>query len=210
MKKFVKALSMFCLSLLMIVPVVAVAGCSKKYTISISIEGKGIVCKQGVLGADDKMVNLVGDNAVDGGSKLEYRVSPDEGYEIDKIIVDNQETTLTAENKTDGVVLFFEDIDANHTVEVVFKKRTFTITLKCSSGTEIFKTISKEYLSVIDLNANEYGGDGNDFWYIINSSGLQISATTEDNRLTIRKDLEIITDKTVDELNAIIAGLNQQ
>lgn len=207
MKKFIKSFSMLCLALLIAVPVFAFAGCSKKFTISISIEsGSGNVYKQAVLDANGKMVNLVGDNAVEGGSKFEYKIAPAHGYEIEKVVVDGKEETLTLEDKTESVALYFDKVDKNHNVKVYFKKTTFVVNLKCADG-ETFKTVNKLFGESIDLNENQYGGQDNDFWYVLVEGTKTYVKTEVENIVYVGSELTIYTDKTRAELEAIIAGL---
>ena len=67
------------------------------------------------------------------GENLKVYMSPDEGYEIDKVLVDNKtidlKTLVYDKNNPsaaseDGVAVYtFKNIDKNHTVEVYYKAK---------------------------------------------------------------------------------------
>lgn len=203
MKKFIKSLTMLCFALVLCVPMFMLAGCTKNYTITISVEaGKGFVYK---AKEDNGQENLLGKNTVRGGEKFEYFVSPATGYEIDKIVVNGEEIEVTDTLK---IYPYIEKVDKNYIIEVYFKEKIYTVTFQCSDGNELFLQKNYKFNSIIDFNAKEFGGNNNDFWYVIDSENHNISIKeSHNNRLTVGRDLTIRTSKTKAELEAIIAAL---
>lgn len=203
MKKIIKSLTMLCFALVLCVPMFMLAGCTKNYTITVSVEaGKGSVYK---AKEDNGQENLLGKNTVRGGEKFEYYVVPATGYEIDKVVVDGEEVEIT--NIT-GTYFYIEEVDKNHTIQAYFKEKIYTVTFQCSDGNELFLQKNYKFNSIIDFNAKEFGGNNNDFWYVVNSKNVQISIKTEyNNRISVSGALTIKTSKTKAELDAIIAAL---
>lgn len=204
MKKIIKSLTMLCLALVLCVPMFMLAGCTKNYTITISIEaGKGTVYKKVLEDKDQKP--LVGKNTVKGGEKFEYLVSPSSGYEIEKVVVNGEEVEIT---NVGGTYFYIKEVDKNYTIEVYFKEEVYTVTFQCSDGTELFLQKNYKYGSTIDFNAKEFGGNNNDFWYVIDSENRSVSIKeSHNNRLTVGRDLTIRTSKTKAELEAFINTL---
>ena len=62
-----------------------------------------------------------GSVSVNAGANQTFTVTPDNGYEVDTLTVDG--STVTPTNNT----YTFTNVQANHTIEVTFKLRTFTI-----------------------------------------------------------------------------------
>lgn len=203
MKKFIKSLTMLCFALVLCVPMFMLAGCTKNYTITVSVEaGKGFVYK---AKEDNGQKNLLGKNTVKGGEKFEYFVSPATGYEIDKIVVNGEEIEVTDTLK---IYPYIEKVDKNYIIEVYFKEMICTVTFQCSDGNELFLQKNYKYGSTIDFNAKEFGGNNNDFWCVIDSNNHSVSIKeSHNNRLTVGRDLIIKTSKTKAELDAIIAAL---
>ena len=210
MKKIIKSLSLFCLMIAMCIPVLCLAGCAKNYTITISIAGG----KGSVLKTQSESVSVVGKNTVKGGTLFEYFVSPKKHYEIDKIVVDGEEIEVT---NTDGVYLYFDKVDANHTVEVSFKAKSYAVTLLCKKdgeeGHEVYKTLILTYGTNLDLGQNEYGGANNELWYIMKPvdgtlSPVKVKADSN-NVVFVNGTMQIMTDKTRAELTAIIEALGE-
>lgn len=210
MKKIIKSLSLFCLMIAMCIPVICLAGCAKNYTITISIAGgEGSVFK-----TQSESVSVVGKNTVKGGTLFEYFVSPKKHYEIDKIVVDGEEIEVT---NTDDVYLYFDKVDANHTVEVSFKAQSYAVTLLCKKdgeeGHEVYKTLILTYGTNLDLGQNEYGGANNELWYIMKPvdgtlSPVKVKADSN-NVVFVNGTMQIMTDKTRAELTAIIEALGE-
>ena len=203
MKKFIKSLTMLCLALVLCVPMFMLAGCTKNYTITFSVEaGKGFVYK---AKEDNGQENLLGKNTVKGGEKFEYLVSPSSGYEIDKIVVNGEEIEVTDTLK---IYPYIEKVDKNYIIEVYFKEMICTVTFQCSDGNELFLQKNYKYGSTINFNAKEFGGNNNDFWCVIDSNNHSVSIKERyNNSLTVGRDLIIKTSKTKAELDAIIAAL---
>lgn len=203
MKKFIKSLTMLCFALVLCVPMFMLAGCTKNYTITFSVEaGKGFVYK---AKEDNGQENLLGKNTVRGGEKFEYFVSPATGYEIDKIVVNGEEIEVTDTLK---IYPYIEKVDKNYIIEVYFKEMICTVTFQCSDGNELFLQKNYKFNSIIDFNAKEFGGNNNDFWYVVNSKNEQMSIKTKyNNRISVSGALTIKTSKTKAELDAIIAAL---
>lgn len=210
MKKIIKSLSLFCLMIAMCIPVLCLAGCAKNYTITISIAGgEGNVFLKG-----SNSVPVVGKNTVKEGSLFEYLVSPANGFEIDKIVVDGEEIEVT---NSKSVYLYFDKVDANHNVEVSFKAKSYAVTLLCKKdgeeGHEVYKTLILTYGTNLDLGQNEFGGANNELWYIMKTvdgtlSPVRVKADSN-NVVFVNGTMQIMTDKTRAELTAIIEALGE-
>lgn len=210
MKKIIKSLSLFCLMIAMCIPVLCLAGCAKNYTITISIAGgEGNVFLKG-----SNSVPVVGKNTVKEGSLFEYLVSPANGFEIDKIVVDGEEIEVT---NSKSVYLYFDKVDANHNVEVSFKAKSYAVTLLCKKdgeeGHEVYKTLILTYGTNLDLGQNEYGGANNELWYIMKTVDGTLSPVSvkadSNNVVFVNVTMQIMTDKTRAELTAIIEALGE-
>ena len=70
-------------------------------------------------------IDPVGNIKVKYGTDKEFTMNPDEGYEIDDVLVDDVSV---------GAVTFykFENVTTDHTIHVTFKIKTYTITLTAS------------------------------------------------------------------------------
>ena len=210
MKKIIKSLSLFCLMIAMCIPVFCLAGCAKNYTITISIAGG----EGSVLKTQSESVSVVGKNTVKGGTLFEYFVSPKKHYEIDKIVVDGEEIEVT---NSESVYLYFDKVDANHTVEVSFKAQSYAVALLCKKdgeeGHEVYKTLILTYGTNLDLGQNEFGGANNELWYIMKDIGgvytKEYTKDVDNNVVFINGAKQIMTDKTRAELTAIIEALGE-
>lgn len=153
MKKFIKSISMFCLALVMLVPAFALAGCSKKYTITVSVEsGEGVVLKQSIIDTDGK--NYVGKNTVEEGEKFEYFVRPSTFYEIDKVVVNGEEIEVTDRA---GFYPVIESVEKNYTIKVYFKIKKVTVKFACESGIDEIATVKYDANASINLGAEMFG-----------------------------------------------------
>lgn len=199
MKKFIKSISFLCLALVMLVPMFALAGCSKKWTVTVSIEaGQGVVMKKVKVDTDAK--SYVGKNTVEEGSKFEYLVSPATGYEIEKILVNNEEIDILDK---DGFYPCIESVEKNITIKVYFKVKKVQVIFACNNGNDIIKATRLDYGSTINLNDAKFGGENNDFWfYLVGTGSIFMSAKDEfENVLSVPElTLTIVSSKTRDEL----------
>lgn len=201
MKKFIKSLTMLCFAIVLCVPMLVFAGCTKNYTINVSVKaGEGNVYKKVLEDKDQK--NYVGKNTVKGGEKFEYNVAPAYGYEIDKVVVNGEEEAVT---NSAGTYFYINEVDKNYEIEVYFKVKKFTVTFSCSDGAEFYMQRNYDYGTYVDLSATEFGGSGNDFWYVIDSKNNRESISElYNNKLYVGGDLVVKTSKTLAELNAAI------
>lgn len=199
MKKFIKSLSFLCLALVMVVPMFALAGCSKKWTVKVSIEsGQGVVMKK--VKVDSDAESYVGKNTVEEGSKFEYLVSPATGYEIDKILVNDEEIEIL--NK-EGFYPVIESVEKNYTIKVYFKVKKVQVIFACNNGSDIIKTATLDYGTTINLNDAKFGGENNDLWFVlIGDSVTPYQAKLQfENVLSVPElTLKIVSTKTRDEL----------
>lgn len=201
MKKFIKSLTMLCFAIVLCVPMLVFAGCTKNYTINVSVKaGEGNVYKKVLEDKDQK--NYVGKNTVKGGEKFEYYVVPSTGYEIEKVVVNGEEANVT---NVAGTYFYIDKVDQNYTIEVYFKEKMFTVTFQCSDGAEFYLQKNYKFGTYIDFNDNEFGGNNNNFWYVLDSSNNKKSISAEhNNRLFVGGDMIIKTSKTLAELNSAI------
>ena len=216
MKKFFKSLTAICLMAVLLLPALLLAGCTKNYTIKISIaEGENY---GQILANQQEGISVIGNNVVEGGSKFEYYIKANNGYEISEIVIDGEVQELS--NKQE-VYKFFDDIKTNHTVAVKFAKVKYEVTLMCRTedGTdyEEFEKILIEKDSALNLNSAKYGGEANKNWfykfgnknyYIYNDSqdvNAEVPAPYESNMFYVRSNRTIYTDKKASELPQIIA-----
>ena len=70
-------------------------------------------------------INPAGITAVTHGNDKEFTITPDEGYEIEDVLVDS--VTVGAVSS-----YTFENVTSDHTIHVTFKLKTYTITLTAS------------------------------------------------------------------------------
>ena len=200
MKNLFKSLSVICLALVLLCPL-ALVGCSKNYTINISIvEGSqgGYVYMKNING-----VSVLGDNTVKSGDKFEYFVTPKDGYVISKILVDGKpQTDFDAEK---GSYLYFEDVKKDHKVKVYFKAKTYVVSLYCKVSPaggefELFKTVDVEYGSA--LNLNNYGGE-QALWFVRENNVdtyLFDESDPDSNLLFVLDNVNVYCNKTAQDL----------
>lgn len=94
-------------------------------TMRVKTEGGTITSEQGLV---------AGSTAVEKGKNLKIYICPDEGYEIDKVLVDNASIdlkTLVYEKNNpnaaseDGVAVYtFTNVSKDYTIEVYYKKKS--------------------------------------------------------------------------------------
>lgn len=94
-------------------------------TMRVGTEGGSITSEQGLV---------AGKTSVEKGKNLKIYICPDEGYEIDKVLVDNQaidlETLVYEKNNPnaaseDGVAVYtFTNVSKDYTIEVYYKKKS--------------------------------------------------------------------------------------
>ena len=94
-------------------------------TMRVKTEGGSITSEQGLV---------AGATSVEKGKNLKIYICPDEGYEIDKVLVDNQAIdlkTLVYEKNNpnaaseDGVAVYtFTNVSKDYTIEVYYKKKS--------------------------------------------------------------------------------------
>ena len=216
MKKFMKSLSLICLAVLMLCPLM-LAGCARNYTIDISIAGgKGFVLEKGY-----EAKNVVGSNVVKDGEKFEYFIKPNTGYQIAKIVIDGEEWTEDYTRDETGTYLSFEEVDKNHTVVVTFEAIDRQVTLYCmgaggmyevynrtfttSAGVSVVNgVITVKHDSTLDLATNfAYGtGLGQVEWKLL-KNGSSSAAAAE---ILISANRNLCTDLTATELDAILGA----
>ncbi len=214
MKKFFKSLMSLTLALVLIIPVLLLAGCTKKYTVEVGIaEGDGFVYLYQHEGQ-----SVLGKNVVSEGEKFEFLIKPkNDGWEIESIIEDG--VLVTEDYSKEGTYRSFVDIKKNHTVEVKFKKIEFTITLMCvdeddASAFVVFDTVTVKYDEELDLNQTQYGGMNNKNWWYTNSNNQKIylynNQTDIDvepaqgyasNILVVKKTRTLYSNKTAAQIN---------
>ena len=94
-------------------------------TMRVGTEGGSITSEQGLVG---------GATSVEKGKDLKIYICPDEGYEIDKVLVDNKAIdlkTLVYEKNNpnaaseDGVAVYtFTNVNKDYTIEAYYKKKS--------------------------------------------------------------------------------------
>lgn len=218
MKKFIKTISTICLVLLLAVPMFMLAGCSKNFKIEIIVDGgHGGVFKQ------KTEMSVVGKNTVNGDEKFEYFISPNEGYEIESIVIDGVNETVT---NSKGMYKYFEKITGDHTVVVKFKPVLCDVIFMCRNdeNTEFVEVVdirtAVKYNEYINLNEEKYGGANNKLWYYYSGSKKVYAyngSTNKDDAVPSNESANIFyitnvegatlyTDLTVSELIALVSG----
>lgn len=211
MKKFIKCLSVICFAILLVCPL-ALAGCSKNYTITINCQGSGQVLLEGSGSGE----SVEGKNVVKKGDMFEYLVKPDTHFEIAEIKIDGK--LYTESYAKDGAYLSFENVKANHKVTIVFAAVEYTVKLMCSDG----EYTSFEHNSAQKLDMTIYCGEETDniFWYYLKSDNSKFyiingqSNSADDpaegyevNKIFVTKDNFVLTvDMTVAELTELIGA----
>ena len=134
-------------------------------TMRVKTEGGTITSEQGLVG---------GATSVEKGKDLKIYLIPDEGYEIDKVLVDNNAIdlkTLVYEKNNpnaaskDGVAVYtFTNISKDYTIEVFYKIKSNSTTLTDKSGNVTVNpktgTILIAFACIIGLSSIGYA-----FWH---------------------------------------------
>ena len=217
MKKFIKSLSLICLAILMVCPLM-LAGCSKNFTVKVEMVGGGT---SQILSHATEGVNVVGKNTVKEGSKFEIAIKPAEGYIISEIYIDNEEYTETYVNT--GCEIYLDDIKADHTIKVVFDVVNRYVLFQCledgdtgnyvtynqtiTSGTEsilVNGVATVKHDTVLNLAEKfAYGtGTGKIEWKLWNGL-VEIDAA---NEMLIKGDYIFRVAMTKAEIDAILLG----
>ena len=210
MKKFFKSLSLICLALLIACPLM-LAGCSKNFTINVSVEGEGMALLENV-----NSESVVGKNVVEKGEKFEIYIKPKTGYKIEKILIDGEEYKGYAASEH---YYSFENVEDDHDIKIVFAADDVEVKLMCKSGTSyaLYDTVSIKFGSFIDLD--NYGGEGNKLWYKLiagnreyayngqSEPDAEIADNHQSNMLVVRNvaGLTLYTDKTASELEDLLS-----
>ena len=94
-------------------------------TMRVGTEGGSITSEQGLV---------AGKTFVEKGKNLKIYICPDEGYEIDKVLVDNEAIDLSSlvyeknnpnAASEDGVAVYtFANVSKDHTIEAYYKKKS--------------------------------------------------------------------------------------
>ena len=217
MKKVLKSLSLICLAVLMVCPLM-LAGCAKNYTISVQMTGHGQINQvtDGIVSA----TNVVGANKVKEGAWFEVAITPDTGYTIAEVLIDGEKFTETYE-KT-GFRYAFEDVSKNHTIAVTFEAIDRHVRFEClDEGSSVYvlynQTLTKGTETILQngiatvkhgsvLNLAEdfaYGtGAGQIHWVVwTGTQEIELAPQT-----TINGDLTIRVNMTKAQLDAILLG----
>ena len=222
MKKIIKAISLVCLAFLLVCPVL-LTGCAKNLTLNFAVEGKGGSFYK-FSNSTEEMTgeSISGDILIKEGSNFEYRVMPDNGYKIKELVIDGQAVSLSDDEKEDGFIRAFENIQENHTVRVSFEAREWDVTFVCAkegSEPEFFTYKKVVNGTTINVGTNEFGGEGNAYWYtivdakkiyIINGQDdleKTIAADWVENQIIINSDRTIFCTLSKAELQSVIDAL---
>jgi hypothetical protein len=119
---------------------VLLSGCTKHYTISVSVVGEANGTVVTVDSVAQTRKSLLGDNDVEGGTMFEYSAVPnDSHYQVEYIKVDGTEVYNVAwgdsnkykpfeeDGKTGIIRPMIDNVSANHTVEVAFGVKSYTL-----------------------------------------------------------------------------------
>lgn len=90
-----------------------------------------VTCKITTSAGPNGKITPLGETMVEAGSSFSFTIAPDTGYQIDKLIVNNIEQTITNSNKYS-----IPNINTNITISVSFKKSSdVKVTVNVSAGT---------------------------------------------------------------------------
>ena len=160
-------------------------------TMRVRTEGGSITSEHGIVG---------GATSVEEGEDLKIYICPDEGYEIDKVLVDNEAIdlkTLVYEkdnpnaSSEDGVAVYtFTNVSKDYTIEVYYKKKSntektsfyVTMRVKTEGG-----SITSEQGLVSGATSVEEGKDLK--IYICPDEGYEIDKVLVDNKAIDLKTL---------------------
>lgn len=128
-----------------------------------------------------------GVQTVDYGSYITFSFHPDEGYELDELMVDGEIVTPIPSNYT------FDYIQANHTIDITFKEippNKFYLTLQAtpSNGGTSIGGGSYDSASMVSITATANSG-----WSFVNwtENGTEI-ASTKSADITMNKNRTIV------------------
>ena len=207
MKKSFKFLSLafFMLSLL-VLPLLS--GCSKTHVVEVSIEG-GYSTGGGIVTYNKGSVH--GKNAVAANSNFEFTITPNTGYEIASISIDNEPyqrkfaktgTTITIENITTDVV-----------INVSFTLKTYSVLIRvCDirNGTNYgfvdYDTITVKHGETLDLSL--FGENIGDVFYYNKKAQdgtiLKQYLNTSEGPRIYADGFVVFTEKTASYLDSLI------
>ncbi|MBQ7466939.1 MAG: hypothetical protein IJS74_02575 [Clostridia bacterium] len=223
MKKLFKSILSLTIAFVLVLPLLVLAGCSKKYTITVAVKaGEGQVLLQQQSMEAGSSTSVVGKNSVAEGEKFEFLVSANAGYKIKSIKEDG--VLVEADYSKTKIYRSFVDVKANHKVEVEFEKYDYTVTIMCKNeaGTDYVQYGDILYVKsgdIVDFNANIYGGANNTNWfvykpgsvkeYLFNGKsdvGAAADAGYEANIFAVRKNWTVYTDLKAAEIPAVEAA----
>lgn len=114
-----------------------VGNCSELAAIVIPYEN-GVVERYTITSTVGKNGNITpaGEVKVREGKNRSFTVTPDVGYEVDTLTIDGVTVDLTTDPNWDGFSnkYTFQNVGADHTIEVTFKVATFTVTFTDYDG----------------------------------------------------------------------------
>ena len=222
MKKIIKAISLVCLAFFLVCPVL-LTGCAKNLTLNFAVEGKGgSIYKFSNSTEEMTGASISGDILIKEGSNFEYRVMPDNGYKVKEFVIDGQTVSLSDAEKMDGFIRAFENIQENHTVRVSFEAREWDVNFVCAKeGSEPEHFTYKKVINgtTINVGTNEFGGEGNGYWYVLvgtkkvflvngqDDLEKSLAADWVENQIVINSNRTIFCTLSKAELESIIAGL---
>ncbi len=102
----------------------------KQYTISASA---------GLNGS----INPMGDNLISHGNSMLYTITPDTNYQIDQVLIDGVNNPQAVENE----IYVFINVAANHSIEVSFKPKQYTISSSIDSENGTISPIGDSLVS---------------------------------------------------------------
>lgn len=205
MKKVLKSLSLaFVFLALAVVPLLA--GCSKTYTVNVTITGGN---QNGGFVTYNGGISVYGKTAVEEGEDFIFTISPKDGYYIHEIKIDG-EVYNSSYNKA-GYTLTLDDVSANREVNITFAPTDgFTVTLYAceyneggqNMGFKKYKEYTVKYAEKLTLE--EYGEDvDNIFYYVRKSDNENVFINTTEG-VDIFGEFDVFTLKSFDELDQLI------
>ena len=117
-----------------------------------------------------------GNVSVNQGDSQTFTFTPNTGYEIDQVLVDNVNNPAAVSSGS----YTFSNVTANHTISVSFKAKQYTLTFDAKGGTVSPLSQTVTYGTAVGklptptLNGNTFGG----WWTAANGGGTQYLATT--------------------------------